>query len=230
MWFYNFSSICWCAQKGHAILWLKSYVASNGCDHGWQKWVPAPVNGLTPQNFVPIRQFGINAGQPSWAVYVIITHVCLIRALVLAACSSVKRLVMGAWSTVMSNFLFFSCCQIFGRSDWLTGEVKLELSLSQIRRHPYARNVTLAPASYCQPDLTHVCWLLNCVCIITCARMRSRVERLVPSICIFICIYVYVYMWPKKRLFCILPVVIHHESLYDACSKDFYVAKDAIDS
>ena len=47
--------------------------------------------------------------------------------------------------------------------------------------------------------------------------MRSRVKHLVSSVCIFIfmCIYVYVYVCmcdPKKRLFCTLPVIIHHKS------------------
>ena len=52
-----------------------------------------------------------------------------------------------------------------------------------------------------------------------CACMHSRVKRLVPSICIFICIYVYMCVCDqKKRLFCILPVVIHRKSLYNACS------------
>ena len=76
--------------------------------------------------------------------------------------------------------------------------------------------------------------------------MRSRVKRLVPSICIFIYIYpvrvcaaglsvwfrpyvylyicVYVYMCicvcvtKKKHLFCTLLVIIHCKTLYNACS------------
>ena len=56
--------------------------------------------------------------------------------------------------------------------------------------------------------------------------MRSRVKR-------FGSVHMYIYMCmcdPKKRLFCILPVIIHRQSLYNAYSLDLYVAKDAVDS
>ena len=33
------------------------------------------------------------------------------------------------------------------------------------------------------------------IILLPCARMRSRVKRLVLSVCIFICIYVYIYMY-----------------------------------
>ena len=37
-------------------------------------------------------------------------------------------------------------------------------------------------------------------------------------VCVYVYIYIYVYMWPKKCMFCILPVVIHRKSLYNASS------------
>ena len=45
----------------------------------------------------------------------------------------------------------------------------------------------------------------------------------------FVLLYVYVCV-TKKRLFCVLPVVIHRKSLYNAWSYDLYVTKDAVDS
>ena len=44
-----------------------------------------------------------------------------------------------------------------GQSDWMVtnaGELKLELNLSQLQRHPDARDATLGPASYCGSSLT----------------------------------------------------------------------------
>ena len=49
----------------------------------------------------------------------------------------------------------------------------------------------------------------------------------------YVYLYVYIYVCicdQKKRLFCILLVVIHRKSLCNACFYDLHVAKDAVDS